>query len=240
MNDKVVYGILNWNRPSNTSLIASLNPKDNQVIYCSNVLEIDSCHNIKADTNVAKSKNLIIRKARELKAKYLFIIEDDIIVKNNHVFQMYIDKMEEYGLGFIFYGFDRANMVLGMHNPGIEIQLNSEGDLDIINRFSCSSVLGFNLETNNQVFNETLLILEMEEYTQRLADQGIIPYNGLFFDIPNSWEYFDRLDITTERVKTMEIVKQDRQYINTNNINISPQLNADLLINFIIEKRNGK
>lgn len=239
MENRIALAILNWNRDVFPTL-KSLEKFDGPVIICTNRkdridLTIDPrLVYVESSSNVAASKNLLINSANELGASYLFIIEDDVIVKDVSVFEKYIELMEKFKTGVVFYGFDRSNRILeGKPNPCIIIKLNEQGDELYANRHCCTSVFGIDLKNNKELFDPNILVMEHEEYLQRCADKKILPFNGFYFDIPRSWEYFDRQDVPTERIKTVEIAKMDRKYIDENKITLKLEVSADNLLAYV-------
>ena len=82
---KRMFGFINWNR-DHAAKVAEMGFKPEDVIYCSNKeppKEGDMWHPytaLKAPLNLAAAKNLVIKKAKEMKADTLFIIEDDVLV----------------------------------------------------------------------------------------------------------------------------------------------------------------
>lgn len=243
MSSNTVYAILNWNRDYKPTL-ESLNLKEGTpLILCSNTaepVEGDGILHIDPHANISKSKNKIIDFAKEKypKAKYLFIIEDDVIVKDNSIFDKYIELMEKYELGVVFYGFDRTNTLFKKPNPGLAVTVSKEGEEVWFNRFPCTSVIGFDLEKNNVKFNENLMMIEIDVYMQECANAKLIPYNGFYFDIQDSFKYFERQDIPTERLKTREAIAMDKKVLMDSKFEIVIESNADGLMKLLREK-NG-
>jgi hypothetical protein len=236
---KTVYGILNWNRKCDHLLDFF---KDDEIILCTNNPIKEDCKysTIVADQNVAKCKNDIIKKAKDLNADFLFIVEDDVIINDKIVFEKYIKLMQEYELGVVYYGYDGTNTILnGIPNPSLIIKLNDDGKELFINRYICSSIVGIDLNNNKELFNENLLTLEHEEYFSKCAKNKIIEFEGFFFDIEQSWIYFDRIDCAKERIQTVELAKQDNAYLKEDGFKITYETNADKLLNYLAEKYNN-
>lgn len=240
-----VYSILNWNRDYKKTLESLLFAKmtnDNKIILCTNQeVKSDEMIVIKADTNIAKSKNMIIKKARELGAEYLFMLEDDVLIKDPLVFDYYLDKMEKYGLGMINYGFNKAsNRVLKtIPNPSMIVKINENGEEEYFSRFPSSTLLILDLKKVEELFNENLLLYENEEFFQRCSQKGHHPFNGFYFDLPKSWQYFESTNEETMRVKNTALLNEDNKRMKEAKINIQYELDATKLLKFLQEKNNG-
>ena len=248
--NKVVYGILNWNRDI-TSVVEPI--LDEDIILCTNVdNNIDlmcapesvesepssQIFTIKADSNIAKCKNDIIKMAKEQKYRWLVLMEDDIIIKDKTVVERYIEEMTRFNLGLIFYGYHKgSNCVLdGVPNPGIITKIG-DSDEDVLNfcRFPCGAFIVIDLEKNDQLFDEDLVCLELEEYMQRCANEKIIQFNGFFLDISNSSSYFDVSNSDRNRIKTKEAVDLDKKGLTEKKAELKLEANADVLINWIVD-----
>lgn len=233
---KIIYSILNWNRNVEPTLYSL--PKADNVILCSNSnVHYDNIYHILADSNVAKSKNNIIKKAKELQGDYLFIIEDDIKILNTEIFNLYISKMQEYNLGVIFYGYGgKLNRALNKPNPIFKIKVGEDRE-EWINRYPVSSFCCIDLN-NDILFNESMLLLEFDVYIYSCYKANKIPFNGFYFDIPNSYNYLERLSCDTERVKTQEIIQKDKILLKSENIELKLDSNADPLVDYL-KQRHG-
>lgn len=236
----IAVGILNWNRDASQT-IGSLKGFAGKVIVCSNDVdiapllpEVESVKIIPCPENIAKAKNVIINSAREIGATHLFIIEDDIAVKDISVFEKYVELMNTFDIGLTFFGYTNANMVLdGKPNPCIIVKIDQSGSEICCNRHCCSAVFGIDLERNKLMFNEELLVMEHEEYLQRCTDAGVIPFNGFYIDLPESWKYFERLPVKTERVKTVELAKMDRKMMDDAKVVLHLESSADKFLAFV-------
>jgi len=223
---KYCIGILNWNRDLINVLNSLKNINNTDIIICTNNVSkyITSNNNllynvIEASKKITTSKNNIIKKARELGYNYLFILEDDVIVKDTNVFNLYIEKMREYNLGYIYYGFHHDNnRLLGVKpNPSVEIRID-DFKKEIFTRFACSAVVGINLDTNNNLFDEDLWVIDLDEYIYRChKNNNLSPFSaGFNIDINNSWNYFeyDSSVKGSERFKSQELADMDKKSLN--------------------------
>ena len=69
-------------------------------------VEVDGIEVIKTSgrTGVAKTKNIALKHLHKAGCDYLFLIEDDTIVKDNNVFMKYIDTYKVTGIPHLNYG----------------------------------------------------------------------------------------------------------------------------------------
>jgi hypothetical protein len=197
--------------------------------HCKNVYVIDAVQNI------AQCKNKIIDKATELKANYLCIVEDDIILKDSTIANKYIEMMGTYDLGIAMYSFDNTNRAMGSPNPSLKIKLDEDGNHIWVARQSCSSFWVIDLSRAPiLMFDEKSVLVESDIYLNCAADVKLIPFYGFYIDLPNSNQYFERLDAPTERIKGEEAVKADREYIGkVLKMNMAPAQSADAVIDYI-------
>ena len=103
--DKTAIGIVTCNRPDFfKTLLESIDPSvgDIFVINAGDEFELDDVmlsskitKFIKTNINptaVGRAKNEILREMRHSGYEYLFLIEDDVKIKDNKVFEKYIEK----------------------------------------------------------------------------------------------------------------------------------------------------
>lgn len=116
--EDTAVGIITCNRPHFLKiLLDSLDPTvgDIYVINSGDKFELDDSHRSKikeliqckvSPTPVGHAKNTLLRKMRHSGKKYLFLVEDDVKVKDNKVFEKYIETAADTGLwaGQLSYG----------------------------------------------------------------------------------------------------------------------------------------
>jgi hypothetical protein len=218
MTDKIMYAVLNG-RGLYTKKDFDHNLKDNESLYI---------HVPTPLHNVANAKNNIIAHARDKGVRYLFIIEDDVIVKDIRIFYEYINIMEKYNIGLTMYGYGKHNVRYGVPNPVIRMATDNSDELTF-NRIHCSEVMGIDLKNNDVLFDTTLDILEIEKYVKECAANKVIPFVGFYPDVYNSYEYFEVLGESI-RVRKYDDVTLERELINREEL---PPICAD--INVLVE-----
>lgn len=234
MND-ICFGILNWNRdiPTNTIInkIPSMFYKD--IVLCTNQNSTSkSLKTIEATENVAASKNKILKYALDNGYKYCFIIEDDLKILDNTIFDKYISLLNDFDLNLVMYGFNKRSLVLDEKpNPSMLIRV-SENKTIAVTRFPCGGCMCFRVFSGMTLFDERLLVSENDMLTVQMKKDGNSKYNGFFLDWENSWNYFKRLDVGRSRKKTAEYFNNDNAIIGK----VSLDSDADGFLNSIIDK----
>jgi len=231
---KILFGILNWNRPSNNvkKLLNKVGTHDKLVV--TDKPGEFKVQTIVAKPNIAASKNLILNHAIQLRYDYCFIIEDDVKVVDNTSFEKYINLMEFFNLNFVMYGFDGTNTVLkSKPNPALTLTSPTTNNTFLVNRFPCSSVMGFKVSADMVLFDERLQMLETEYYALDSFKRKLIPFNGFYFDLNNSWNYFSRTDDVKLRQKTNDLVRID---VDTRKEKIDVSNNIDEVMTYVIKK----
>ena len=146
------------------------------------------------NTSIAKAKNELLKKARELGADYFFIIEDDVKIKDLSVFYEYTKLMETFGLGFCCHGYgEHINTIFQKPNPALSVYDDAtKQDIYVWNRYPFNVVTVYDLRINKELYDETLEFLELKEYVIRCKEKGLIPFLGFFMDVPYSWKKIGR------------------------------------------------
>lgn len=240
---KVTFGILNWNRnvlkvlpniSPECPLVICTNQTYHENTFASNVVLI------KADPCIPKSKNMIIEKAKELESDYLVLMEDDLIFTDISIISKFIDKMEEFNLGMMFYAYhSRNNVAFGKPIPCLEISYSKE-EKETFSRLPCTALLVIDMKKNQELFREDLKTVYFDEYLQRCKDKKFIPFNGFFFDIEKSFEHIKRTDDPTLFVPTNADIENDRRLMQANKIELKIDNNFNevktFLFNHILAK----
>jgi hypothetical protein len=239
MADKILYAFINYfeDRADNVkkAIQKVANNKEDILVITKCLDTFGTWKALNIDNNVAISRNFVLKYAKEHGYNYCFIIDDDVKILDKFIFKLYVNLMNKYKLPFVMYGFHNQNRVLGFRpNPAIIAKV-SAGETACFSRFACNGVIGFKINEDLELFNEKLQILELQEYCNRHVKNKKIPFFGFFFDINESWKYFERHHCSTSRSKTQPQIESDIKEIggafNLDN-------NADELIN-LLRKVNG-
>jgi len=231
----IVAGIINKGRPVSyvRDIIDSVNSQTitpDKIIVSTNKEVYTECEEHDAitvisvnDKNVSSAKNSVIKKAMELGATKLFLLEDDIVIHKDETFEKYLAVLEVLDLGMMSAGYtNRSNYVLTAPSPRIKFDvtgLTDKFDAVVTNRHEVADFILIDLEKNKLSFNEDLDYFEFSEYVYQCWKYSYIPGLNQFFDIPNSWDYVGpRPDCPSERANDVKAISADQKKM-TDSIN---------------------
>lgn len=155
---------------------------------------------------IGKSKNRAIKHLMDSGCEHIFIIEDDIIIKNSEIFQKYIEAYEETGISHFNYGlgtpFNRKQSIqFDLHNRH---ELDNEGEPNprIIVEYNnvkisfyphiCGMFSYYNrkvIESIGYIDEQFYNAWEHVDHTYQAIKKGFHPPFWWFADICNSDEY---------------------------------------------------
>ena len=200
--EKIGVGIITYNRPNGLKkLLDSLSSCNHiDLVIVNDGEHIDNLqgynyHLINNDTNlgVGKSKNKALRYLYESKCEHLFLIEDDIFVKDITVFEKYIEASKISGIQHFNYsqhGIMNKSWPDGKANPIIVIDYGSikiplymatVGAFSYYSR-TCIEKVGY---MDERYYNAC----EHVDHTYEIIKKGMHPPFWYNADIENSWEY---------------------------------------------------
>ena len=191
---------------------------DNLVEIGINTSDIQTyTYEVDSTTTIAALKNQAIDDAKGY--QYLFIIENDLKIKNLDIFRHYINLMNDYQLGVVFYGYyGCTNRVLhDLPNPAVKVR-KSEFHAQQLVRVPSDTFIGIDLSKNTQKFNSEFQVWEFNEFLKRCYEYKVLPFQGFYFDVNNSWEYFDYIDGNPKPKISMtkETLEHDQKLVKDN------------------------
>lgn len=168
--------------------------------YSKEILEQIStkCVYIQNTTNlgVGKSKNKAMQHLLDANCTDIFLMEDDIIIKDANVFTKYIDVASKTKLTHFMFGYHGpANKVNGVPSPRLKVDY----PMDVSVAFNQHCVGAFCYYTadllkeiglNDEFFTNAW---EHVEHSYRIVKAGHIPAYWWWPDIGNSCDYLDEL-----------------------------------------------
>ena len=221
---KIGVGIITYNRPECLKkLLDSVSSCDfiNLVVindgeYIDN-LNSYNCHLINNETNlgVGKSKNKALQYLYESECNHIFLIEDDIFVKDTSVFEKYIQASKISGIQHFNYSQHglinkswpdgKANPILVIDYGSIKIPLYpaTVGAFSYYSR-TCIEKVGY---MDERYYNAC----EHVYHTYEIIKKGMHPPFWYNADIENSWEYLDDEPWSIQQSKISS--KNDHQQI---------------------------
>lgn len=208
--DKIGIGIVTCNRPS-FFLKCFRSIPDNYLLAIVNdgadFEDIDKLQKEKPFTyfhnsqnqGVGKSKNKLLRYLLGSNCNHIFIIEDDIIVKNPEVFKKYIELRNVTGIQHFNFGYhgpaNRGNISKGQPSPRyvidygnvkLAINANSVGAFCYYTKEVLEKV-GFIDEDYTNAF-------EHVDHDYRIFKAGYTTPYWNFADLANSYDYLDEIE----------------------------------------------
>lgn len=160
---------------------------------------------IQHDTNkgVGISKNDALRFLLEKNCDYYFLIEDDILVKNNFVFKKYIDTSLKTGIHHFNYSqHGLMNKIPGTNQPNPKVVIDYGDNVSValyqhcVGAFSfytkkCLDIVGL---IDEDYFNAT----EHLDHTYKIIKANLHPPFWWFADLPNANEYLSDIPWSPE------------------------------------------
>ena len=155
---------------------------------------------------VGKSKNKALQHLLGKDCKYIFIIEDDMIIKDPSVFARYISAHKESGIHHFNYGpgspFNRKQSIqFDLHNRHL-LDQHSAPNPRLIIEYNTSKVVLYehtvamfsfftreSLETAGLIDEDFYNAWEHVDHTYRIIKAGMHPPFWWFADIADSWMY---------------------------------------------------
>ena len=166
-------------------------------VYPDNVYPVN-CKLIQHDKNkgIAKSKNDALKYLYENDCYHIFICEDDIIIKNNNVFNYYIKASEASRIKHFNFGYVKENLkkngsywikkIIDFNGNKIVFFRNISGSFSYFHRDTIKTVGYMDERFKNA--------LEHVDHTYQIIKAGYHPSFRWFADIYNSCEFFINQD----------------------------------------------
>jgi glycosyltransferase involved in cell wall biosynthesis len=198
---KIGIGIITYNRPKQLKkLLDSVGDCDwSKLIVVNDGDEVDvdgwNTYVIKNERNVGVgvSKNIALKHLLDSGCEHIFLIEDDIFIKDKNVFNAYIKASKKSGIQHFNYsqhGIMNKNYHTREANPKITVQYD---DVGISLYQHCVGAFSYYskkcLETVGLLDEDFYNACEHVEHTYRIIKSDMHPPFWNFADIANSWEY---------------------------------------------------
>jgi glycosyltransferase involved in cell wall biosynthesis len=150
-------------------------------------------HNNETNLGVGKSKNIAFKRLLNLGCDHIFLIEDDIYIKDPSVFEKYIETSKITGiqhLNFSQHGMMNKSWPGGNPNPRVIIDY---GKIKLPLYPHCVGAFSYYskkcLETAGLIDERYYNACEHVDHTLEIIKKGMHPPFWYFADIENSWEY---------------------------------------------------
>jgi len=206
--DKIGIGIITCNREAFFRKCLASIPSEHYIVVVNDGTHYDPGTYMKAtdviqhETNqmVAISKNDALHKMMDNRCDHLFLIEDDMIIKDPNVFNEYIKLSKSSGIqhfNFAYHG--PANKRDGVPTPrkiihkddySLSLNANCVGSFSYYTRKAIETVGYLDERFKNS--------WEHVEHTYRLINERMHPPFWWFADLVNSYDYIDEQACSTE------------------------------------------
>ena len=142
---------------------------------------------------------------------------------NPAVVDKYINLMSKYTLPITFYPFSefipRCNRVLGRPNPIVSVE---SGNMIVAIAVRSPNPAWFIIDRSlvrDFRFNEKLKTMFFEDYLFTLFENKLLPSNGIFIDIINSYKFFLTFGGKTPILDDINI-EHDKKYMKERNVTL--------------------
>lgn len=149
---------------------------------------------------IACAKNSALRCLIQNDCNFLFLIEDDIIIKNPEIFIKYIKAAEVSGLWHMNYGFSNVYNFNQDGSRAIRASLDyGEGNTVIFTPNIMAGVQFFHKSVIKAIgyMDERYSILknmEHVDHSYKIVKAGLLPAYYWWPDVDNSWEYISTIE----------------------------------------------
>lgn len=150
----------------------------------------------KTNLGVGKSKNKAFQYLLDKQCTDIFLMEDDIIIKNSEVFEAYIHASVVTNIKHLMFGYHGpANKHNGTPAPRVVVEYTSEFSL-ALNHHCVGAFCYYTSDILNDIgLNDEHFVNAWEhvEHSYRIVKKGYLPGYWWWPDLVNSCEYLDEL-----------------------------------------------
>ena len=145
--------------------------------------------------------------------------------------------MQKHNLGVIFYGYHgMSNRVLNhTPNPAVIVKIDQDHNQTFI-RVPDDAVVGIDVRLNHQRFDEKFNVLEFNEYLKRCKQFKLVPFDGFYFEVEDSWKSFGYTkEKPLPKIMDRKLVEQDQKYVadNREKLTLVMSTNANELLDYM-------
>jgi GT2 family glycosyltransferase len=156
--------------------------------------KINDYHYNAENLGVGKSKNILFRKLMEKGFEHIFIIEDDMLIKDKEVFNKYIEASQVSGIKHMMFGYHGpANKRLGKPHSRFKVPYNKEVEI-AFNLHCVGSFCYYHKDVLDDVgiFDEQYNnAWEHVDHSYQIVKAGYLPAYWFWPDLANSYDYID-------------------------------------------------
>lgn len=186
---KKALGIITCDRPDYFKKCINSIPKNIEAIVINDGKLVHSnlpvFHN-KTNIGVGRSKNLALSYFYKKGIEHIFLIEDDMIIKDDNVFDVYIETAAKNNIKHLNFGLSAKNNPLLEKKNGMDLYKNPYAGFSYFHN-SIIERVGF---FDDQFYNA----LEHIDYTLRISLAGLHTPLPFYADIEDSYKYLNNVE----------------------------------------------
>jgi len=150
---------------------------------------------------VGRSKNKAMKHLLKCGCEHIFLIEDDIVIKQKGVFQKYIDTAKASGIWHLMYGYHGPANKTPSKNPNPRLIVDYKEHQVALNQHCVGAFCYYhkgvlkNIGLMDEQFRNAW---EHVEHSYQIVKAGLLPGYWWWPDVANSYEYLDELACSEE------------------------------------------
>ena len=157
----------------------------------------------KQNKGVGVSKNDALRHMQDNDCEHFFLIEDDIIIKDESVFEKYIETASESGLWHLMFGYHGpANKTGSKGTPVPRLVVEYDNNIKVAFNRHCVGAFCYyhkGVLKHAGIFDEVYKnVWEHVDHSYTIAKLGLVPGYWWWPDVANSYDYLDELACSEE------------------------------------------
>lgn len=219
MNTKIGVGIITCDRPDYLKkLVKSLDDISVNELVIINDGEkqldggkIDVINNKPSRQGVGKAKNRALNRLKN--NDYIFLLEDDIVIKDKNVFDKYITASKLSGIQHFNFAFHGVDNYKPDGTPAVLLRLDYSSDVSV---YLYPNVYGaFSMYTKTCISQVGLMdeyyynAMEHVDHTASIIEAGMHPPFRWFADIADSNKYIEEID----RAHSGSEIRRDQKWV---------------------------
>jgi GT2 family glycosyltransferase len=176
-----------------------------------------NCINTTGKIGVGKAKNIAFKELLAKGCDHIFIVEDDIVIKNSNVFEAYINARNITGIQHFMFGYhgpaNKNNISGGPPAPRYIVNYD-DGLIIAINQHSVGAFCYYTKEVLNEIglIDETFEnAFDHVDHDYRIAKAGYCTPYWNWPDLANSMDYLEEIECSERNstIRTRENWKEN-------------------------------
>jgi hypothetical protein len=177
-------------------------------------LDPDKIHNNEFNEGVGKSKNKALKHLLNKKCEHIFLLEDDVVIKDTNILNKYIEASKISGIqhfNFAFHGLDNRTVT---GQPAIRLKIDYSKDVSVCLYPNVYGALSYYtkkcLDLVGLMDEFYYNAVEHVDHTNTIINIGMHPPFRWFADIADSDKYIEEIDYAHSGSQ----IRRDEKWIN--------------------------